>query len=149
MFPNWTPIRRQSAPNSPIFRYLRPSPARCILLVMSQNPNSWVFFRRLTAFRRWKFQRRREQLLLLHGLPDGRPLPVGLPLPGRPYWRIRWKEAGLDVSTLPFSRGYGPKPGSEEPRTYKDIGAMTDARTARRQAAAKAAKEAKSLLLKR
>jgi hypothetical protein len=87
-------------------------------------------YRQRAALRRWKRQREREQLLQY--VQD---LPRDLPLPGRPWWRVKWRAAGLDVSKLPFNRGYGPLPGSDKPRTYADIAAMTDARRERRHAA--------------
>jgi len=47
------------------------------------------------AHRRWKMQRERERLMREY-MPEVVSLAVirGLPLPGQPWWRSKWAEAG-------------------------------------------------------
>ncbi len=55
--------------------------------------------------RRWKNQRERNRLIreLMPGVYM-MCVELGLPLPGRPWWRVEWAKAGIKIIDLPMSR---------------------------------------------
>ena len=66
------------------------------------------------AYRRVRKQKQREEILLTYGSPGpDYSLDVpGLPLPGRPWWRVARRKLGLPVPELPFESPYARVPAS-------------------------------------